>query len=142
MKYLLDTHAFLWLVFDSKKLNTPVKEVIQDPTHEVHVSAVSFWEISLKFSLGKLLLQHCTPDNLVKVAGKIPLEILPLLPEEAASFHQLGQISREPMALPKKEHKDPFDRMIVWQAIGHHMTLITCDGALEDYCSLGLKTLW
>lgn len=132
MKWLLDTHAFLWLIFDSEKLSAPVKEVIQDPAHEVYVSAVSFWEISLKFSLGKLLLNHCSPDDLVKVAGKIPLEILPLLPQEAASFHRL----------PKKDHKDPFDRMLVWQAIEHHMTLITRDEALEDYCSLGLKTWW
>lgn len=132
MNYLLDTHTFLWLVFDSARLSDAAKEIIQNPVHEIHVSAVSFWEISLKFSLGKLVLNHCTPEDLVKVAKKIPLEVLPLLPEEAASFHRL----------PKHSHKDPFDRMLVWQAMAHHKTLITCDKALEDYHPLGLKTFW
>jgi len=132
MNYLLDTHAFLWLVFDSARLSGSAKEVIQDPAHNIHVSAVTFWEISLKFALGKLVLEQCTPEDLVKAAKKIPLEVLSLSPEEAASSYQL----------PRRGHKDPFDRMIVWQAIGHHMTLITRDGALEDYRSLGLKTFW
>lgn len=132
MKWLLDTHAFLWLVFDSEKLSDPVRGVVQDPAHEIHVSAVSFWEISLKFALGKLVLEQCTPEDLVKAAKKIPLEVLSLSPEEAASSYQL----------PRRSHKDPFDRMIVWQAIRHRMPLITRDASLDDYRSLGLKILW
>jgi len=132
MSYLLDTHTFLWLVFNPSNLSSSSQEVLKDRGNRVSVSVLTFWEISLKYSLGKLILKNCTPESLVEVAKKLDLDPLELTPRDAAAFHRL----------PKMIHKDPFDRMIIWQAICHDLTLISRDKQFQAYQKLGLKTLW
>ena len=132
MNYLLDTHSFLWAVFSPEKLSRVARAAITDQTNEVSLSSISLWEISLKFALGKLTLDQCTPEDLVAVAREMRLTLITPDAEESASFHQL----------PKTPHRDPFDRMLVWQAIARDLTLISKDAALPEYHHAGLKILW
>ena len=94
---------------------------------------MTFWEISLKSALGKLTLQGCRPDSLLEAAQAQAFKLLPLSPEDASTFHHL----------PRTRHKDPFDRMLIWQAIRGSRTLITQDSEIRRaYRSHRLVTLW
>lgn len=132
MNYLLDTHAFLWAVFTPEKLGRKARTAIADTGNAVHLSSVTFWEISLKFGLGKLALDGCTPESLVSVAREMGLTLITPDADEAASFHQL----------PRAPHRDPFDRLLVWQAVQRQFVLITKDSELPAYSKAGLKVLW
>lgn len=132
MRYLLDTHSFLWAIFNPEKLSRSARETIKDRENEVAVSVVTFWEVPLKYALGKLDLVRIKPDDLPDVAEKTGMDILQITPQEAASFHNL----------PRLTHKDPFDRLIIWQAIQRKMTLISSDREFEDYRKFGLKIHW
>lgn len=129
---LLDTHSFLWAVIEPERLSAKLRRVIADPANDIHLSTVSFWEISLKFALGKLELSGCTPDDLVPIARDMGLDIVAPSAEEAAGFHRL----------PRKAHKDPFDRMLIWQCLQRDWAFLTRDRELDDYRALGLKTIW
>lgn len=127
---LLDTHCFLWSVIEPNRLSPRLRKVITDTSNQIHLSTVSFWEISLKFAIGKLDLTGCTPDELVPAARQMGFTIVTPTAEESAGFHRL----------PQKEHKDPFDRMLIWQCVRNGWTLLTHDGACEEYAAIGLKT--
>lgn len=129
---LLDTHSFLWAVMAPEKLSSKMRAVVADPTNEIHVSTISFWEIALKYSLGKLQMSGCSPEDLVGIGRQMGLTISAPSAEESASFHRL----------PKAQHKDPFDRMLVWLCLQRRWTFITRDRNLGDYRSLGLLTAW
>lgn len=132
MNLLLDTHTLIWSIFDPKKLSPKARSFIEDPQNLIFVSAVNFWEISLKFSLGKLELSGVTPDEIPGLAVESGFELITLLPEETSSYHKL-----------KGEwHRDPFDRMLIWQAIQQNLILISKDKMLINYKDDGLKTLW
>lgn len=130
--YLLDTHSFLWTVFNAKNLGDKARSIILDLDNVIYISSITFWEISLKFSTGKLDLENCTPEQLVSIAEQLNFKTLLLLPNESTSFYHL----------PKLEHKDPFDRMLIWQSIANNLTLISKDSKFESYNQYGLKTVW
>jgi PIN domain nuclease of toxin-antitoxin system len=132
MNYLLDTHTFLWTVFAPDKLSPTAKTIIRDPGNLVCLSTISFWEISLKYALGKLELVNCVPDELPQVALAMHLQFIAPDAAEAASFHRL----------PRLSHKDPFDRMLVWQAIRQRLYLVSRDSRFADYQSFGLRVVW
>jgi PIN domain nuclease of toxin-antitoxin system len=132
MRLLLDTHSLLWAIFDPKKLSEPARAAIKDQRNDVAVSVVSFWEISLKYALGKLELVGAKPEDLPETTETMGIDILQVSAYEAASFHKL----------PKLAHKDPFDRLIIWQAIQQRMHLISKDRSFEDYKASGLKIFW
>ena len=132
MDYLLDTHSFLWAVFEPKQLSKAARSYIAQPENRVAVSSITFWEISLKSALGKLELVNCLPDQLPEVASQMGLELLQLDVNSAASFYRL----------PRQVHKDPFDRMIVWLAIQKNFTLISKDTGLRIYAENGLRIVW
>lgn len=132
MSYLVDTHVFLWAMFSPKKISKKVKEILLNPEQTKLVSAVTFWEISLKYQLGKIDLTGIFPDELPKVAKEAGFEILHLDCDSAASFYEL----------PKLQNKDPFDRMLAWQAICQDCHLLTKDSGFTDYGNCGLKTVW
>jgi PIN domain nuclease of toxin-antitoxin system len=132
MNLLLDTHGFLWSLFTPEKLSEGALRQIKSPDNDVAVSVVTFWEISLKYALGKLELTGIQPEALPDFADKMNLGILPLTAAEASSFHKL----------PRLSHKDPFDRIIIWQAIQRRMTLITRDRDFGAYRNIGLRTFW
>jgi PIN domain nuclease of toxin-antitoxin system len=133
MKCLLDTHAFLWALISPEKLSEPVRTAISSADNPVFVSAISFWEIALKHRLGKLHLQGVTPDALPDAALLQGFELLPLEARLAAGFSALPDI-------PK--HRDPFDRMLIWQAVSMGYTVVSCDRKIETDALPGLKVLW
>ncbi len=132
MNCLLDTHAFLWAVFAPEKLGRKARATIADTGNNVHLSSVTLWEISLKYALGKLALTNCTPETLLVTARDMGLALIAPEADESASFHHL----------PRLSHRDPFARMLVWQAIQRDLVLLTKDSALPDYRAAELKTLW
>jgi PIN domain nuclease of toxin-antitoxin system len=103
-----------------------------DPENIVLVSAVSFWEISLKCALGKIEIKGASPEDLPGVARAMGFDLLPLDSETASTFFKL----------PREEHRDPFDRMLVWQAIRAELTLVTKDPGMAAYADQGLALLW
>lgn len=130
--YLLDTHAVLWLLFDPSKLSPKVTKLIIDPSNVLIVSSASLWELSIKFQQKKLNLSVGTPLDLLKSLQEARCIIQDITAEETASFYQL----------PKEQHADPFDRMLVWQAIQKKYTLISKDEHLHFYKKSGLKIIW
>lgn len=132
MNYLLDTHTFLWLLTDTRKLPALVITAIRKPDAVVGISIVSLWEISIKYGLGKLQLKNVVPEELPQLAIESGLGMVTLDPQDAASAYQLERLG----------NKDPFDRMLVWQAMRQGYTLISKDKELQAYKRLGLKLLW
>ena len=131
MNLLLDTHTLLWTLTTPELLSAKAREALETPDNDVLVSSISLWEISLKFSMGKLTLSSITPSDLPDVIEQTGFKLIEPTVEDYAGFHQL----------PRTSHKDPFDRMLIWQAIQGSLTLVTKDGQLEVYRSLGLETL-
>jgi PIN domain nuclease of toxin-antitoxin system len=132
MNCLLDTHAFLWAAFAPNKLSARAKKEIRSAENRICLSTVSFWEISLKYAMGKIELENCQPDDMPAIAAQMYIEVIQPTAQETASFHRL----------PKLQHKDPFDRMIIWQAIQQPLVLLSKDGDFPEYRKFGLKVTW
>jgi PIN domain nuclease of toxin-antitoxin system len=132
MNYLVDTHYLLWTLIEPQRISQPVEEILRSDEHLKYVSAVSFWEISLKYALGKLQLSGTTPEEILPASVESGFQVLALEASEAAGFHTLPPIPR---------HKDPFDRMLVWQCVCHDFTLISGDERLSGYRQAGLRLL-
>ncbi|MDO8570258.1 MAG: type II toxin-antitoxin system VapC family toxin [Candidatus Daviesbacteria bacterium] len=132
MNYLVDTHVLLWTILSPKKLSRRVKNILLDPKLIKYVSAITFWEISLKYQLRKIDLKGILPDKLPIIAKDTGFEIINLDCDIASSFHKL----------PKVNHKDPFDRMLAWQAIRKDYFLLTQDKEFSSYNDNGLNIVW
>ena len=132
MNYLLDTHTFIWSITDDDKLSDTVKQVIENPHNSIFVSSISYWEISLKFSSGKLTLRGFLPENMPVLSEQLGFKSISLVPEESALYYKLMTTN----------HKDPFDRMLIWQAIQRNFIFITKDKSISEYRPAGLKILW
>lgn len=132
MNAILDTHAFIWSFLDPDRLGQKAYDIILKKENRLYVSVVTFWEISLKYALGKLSLTNVLPEQMPDLAAQMDFEILALSAAEAATFYRL----------PRRGLKDPFDRLIIWQAIQNKMPLISKDNGFKSYKSLGLKLVW
>ncbi len=132
MKYLVDTHILVWSLFSPERFPRHLADVLKKVENRIFVSSISFWEIALKYSLNKLELEGVTPEELPEFVKKMNFELLNLSPEVAASFYHLPRIG----------HKDPFDRMLIWQAIRDKMVLISRDSEISAYEKYGLKILF
>jgi PIN domain nuclease of toxin-antitoxin system len=130
---LIDTHVLLFALASSRELSTAASNFLRDRGNEVFVSIVSFWEISLKASIGKLGLTGISPDQIPGYALSMGLTFLPLAADAASTFHQLPRIGK---------HRDLFDRMLVWQAIREDLVLVSRDRAMEAYGACGLSLIW
>jgi PIN domain nuclease of toxin-antitoxin system len=130
--YLLDTHTFLWILFETKALSQNVRNIVESEENQIFVSSVTFWEIAIKVSLGKLSLFGCQPHDLPELSTKMGFSNLSLSPLEAANSFRL----------PRLAHKDPFDRMLIWQAISNQYCLISYDTAFSAYEMHGLIRIW
>lgn len=131
MEILMDTHFLLWALFTPGKLTQQEKETLIEPENEVKVSNISFFEISLKVSLNKLKLNGASPDELPRVAEESGFSIEAIQTSTLASIHKL----------PRIEHQDPFDRLLVWQAIKNQDLFLTRDQKLAHYENFGLHLL-
>lgn len=118
MKYLLDTHYMLWAIANSKKISKKIKGIITDSENSIIVSAINFWEVSLKSSLRKLEITGFAPEDLPGACLKMGFDIVALSAEDCSTYHKLIAVY----------HKDPFDRMLIWQAIQNNYTIISVDG--------------
>ena len=130
MKLLIDSHIFLWLLFSPEKISPATLSLIQNRQHSVYISSVSFWELSLKYGLGKISFSGVLPEELPGWANKLGLEVLALDAATASSIHQMP-----------KYHNDPFDRMIIHTAIQNQFTLVSRDRAFSAYLQDGLVGL-
>jgi len=130
---LLDTHTFIWTTLQTNNLSKKSREIISNRNNEVCVSTVSFWEISLKTKINKFSFENININNLPQYAKNMGFTIIDMQENETITFHEL------PL---KKNHKDPFDRMLIWQAITKNMTMISKDESFEQYKKDGLKLIW
>lgn len=119
--YLLDTHTLIWYSEDSPNIKSSTKKIISDNEYDVFLSLFSFWEISIKENLGKIKLSK-------------PIEILYKEAIEAG-FYILDFKFNHISELKKLEphHKDPFDRILIAQAIAKNFTIITKDEFIKSY---------
>jgi PIN domain nuclease of toxin-antitoxin system len=118
MRLLLDTHTLIWWLEGSKEIGKSVATVLRSAENVKFISVVSIWEMRLKASLKKLDL----PKNFRAVLDEQPIEQLPVLVDHAHAFGEL------PL-----HHRDPFDRMLVAQAIVEGLTLVTRDERINAY---------
>ena len=132
MTYVIDTHIFLWLLFSPENVAFEKLMILKNPQHKIVITTISFWEISLKFNLGKLVLENTTPDKLPQLARMMNISIESIDAECMAGFHNLQQNSY---------HKDPFDRIIIWYCICNNYTLVSQNSQFSEYEVLGLKVL-
>jgi PIN domain nuclease of toxin-antitoxin system len=122
MKLLLDTHIFLWFIAGDPKISTVSVEAIRDPGNEVFLSVFSVWEAIIKYQLKKLLLPHAPETYMPQQRDRHKIASLELDEQSVAKLAGLPAL-----------HRDPFDRMLVCQAIAGNMTLVTVDSALRSY---------
>lgn len=121
MATLLDTHTFLWFVSGDKQLPEKIKSKILDINEPCYISIASFWEITIKKQIGKLELD-VSIDDLYKYAERNQIEIIQITSAHLIQLESLPQ-----------HHNDPFDRLIVSQAITEKLTLYSRDKGLKKY---------
>ena len=122
MRALLDTHAFLWFINDDPRLSERALEVISDGANELLFSAASGWEIAIKAGLGKLEVPGDTTTYLRDQLSRNAVEILPVYLDHALHVQDLPPL-----------HSDPFDRLIVSQAIRESVPMISADPQISLY---------
>ena len=128
MKLLLDTCSFLWFISDAPELSAKARAAILDPANSVYLSAASGWEIGRKHARGDLELPR-RPESLIpEIRAESGILSLPISEEEAISAEKLPLF-----------HKDPFDRMIIAQALVQGMVVVTPDPAFDRY---PVRLLW
>lgn len=128
MKLLVDTCTFLWIIADSPALSRRARELFQAPDHEVFLSAASAWEIAVKHGIGRLSLPEPPERFVPDMRERHGIAALAIDEESALHVSRLPDI-----------HRDPFDRMIVSQAIVHGLTILTPDPLVTQYPG---RTLW
>jgi PIN domain nuclease of toxin-antitoxin system len=131
MSILLDTHVFLWFITADPHLSGAVRDGLRDPGNQVYLSVVSVWEVIVKHRLGKLPLPADPEPFLPEQRARHQIESLPL---DEASVAQL-------VHLPD-HHRDPFDRMLLCQAMQHGLVLATEDAILCSYTARVEGTPW
>lgn len=127
MTFLLDTHVFLWVV-SGGPLSETATEAILNPENELYLSAVSYWEVCIKASLGKLELSSDWPAQFADVMARNSIRWLSI---DRSAAHRL-------LSMPF-HHRDPFDRMLVAQALEGRHQLISAD---QDLCKYDVEVLW
>ncbi len=128
MRALLDTHAFLWFVLDDPQLSDAAKAVIADGNNEILVSPASYWELAIKVGMGKYALTVSFTEFWRSNIDANQFSVLPIEVEHAAAL----------LTLPP-HHKDPFDRLLIAQAIVEQVPLLSGDEAFDAY---GARRIW
>ena len=122
MKLLLDTHIFLWFILNNDRLSELLRASIESETNEVFLSSVSVWEIAIKYQLNRLPLPK---PPAVYIPEQRALNRVRSLPLDEASAAYLQQLPLH--------HSDPFDRMLICQALTHDLILVSADTVIPQY---------
>lgn len=133
MRLLLDTCSLLWALQDANRLSGVARNALKNSGNAVCVSVVSYWEISLKFGLGKLALHGAVPEDIPRFVEETGWEIVPL---SIATASSAGRLPRP------TDHRDPFDRLLIWTAINEGFSLVSGDDKFPAYAPHGLKICW
>jgi PIN domain nuclease of toxin-antitoxin system len=128
MRLLLDTHAFLWFVLDGPQLSATARALIADPSNEIDVSPATYWEITIKIRLEKYILPDPFQEFMEREIAINRFNILPIEPRHVA-----------PLTTLPFHHKDPFDRLLVAQAMVEQIPLVSNDSDLDAY---PIRRLW
>jgi PIN domain nuclease of toxin-antitoxin system len=128
MDLLLDSHTMLWFFWDDPKLSTNAKTLIEDPDNRKLISIATCWEIAIKVGLGKLTLGEPSRSFLNREITRNNFELLPISLDHATSVEDLAQ-----------HHKDPFDRLIIAQAIAEGIPIVSSDPVFDAY---SVRRLW
>jgi PIN domain nuclease of toxin-antitoxin system len=128
MRLLLDTHAFLWWVFDDPKVSPAARDLIADPAAEILFSVVNAWEIVIKARAGRLDLPADAPGFVADQVRRNAFRVLPVELRHALQVHRLPD-----------HHKDPFDRLLVAQAQVEAVPVVSCDPLVATY---EVETRW
>lgn len=127
MKILLDTHAFIWFVEDDNQLPQNIKKIIEMQENEIFLSIASIWEMAIKIQLGKLDIQK-TIEEVIDLITLNGFQFLPILPNHIIRMSTLYLY-----------HRDPFDRIIIAQALTESAIVFSKDIVFDDY---GVERFW
>ena len=130
MNFLVDTHYLLWSLIEPSRIKKNAAEILTDTQTIKYVSKISFWEIALKYSIGKLKLEGTTPEEILGASRESGFKVLDIGEDDIVTSHLLPFI---------ENHRDPFNRLIVWQCIRNNIVLVTADIRLRGYEPHGLK---
>jgi PIN domain nuclease of toxin-antitoxin system len=128
MNILVDTHAILWWLAGEKRLSRAAKRILEDPANRRWVSIASIWEIAIKMRTGRLTTQDLTLRMIVDQLSEQEFVILPVRVADLLQLEQLTQI-----------HRDPFDHMLIAQALEERVPILTTDAIIAQY---PVKTIW
>ena len=130
MRYLIDTQILIWLFGLTNNIPNNIHKILKDTKNEIFVSSVSIWEIAIKKSVGKLTFPF-ELKNIINEIKKLNISILDI------SSQHLIKVADLPF-----HHKDPFDRLLIWQAIQRNLVIISKDRKFSHFESFGLKLFW
>ena len=122
MRLLLDTHTLLWFYLDDAQLSGAAKALILDASNLKYVSPASYWEVAIKVSIGKYVLAEPYEDLIQHAIFDNGFDILPIAPRHTAALIGLAF-----------HHKDPFDRLLIAQALTEGMAVVSVDTAFDQY---------
>lgn len=122
MRYLIDTHIFLWLIERPEALSATAVEVLTDKDSELLLSLASLWEIAIKVNIGKLRFEEPIEEFFIEQLRQSRIELLPI------QFHHALKVRSLPL-----HHRDPFDRLIIAQALVESLPVISSDAAFDRY---------
>jgi len=122
MRLLLDTHTFLWFTLDDPLLSATARDLIANPDNEIEISPASYWEIAIKIGIGKYILSEPLEDFMEREVATNQFGILHIEPRHVA-----------PLTSLPFHHRDPFDRLIIAQAMVEQIPVVSADATFDDY---------
>jgi PIN domain nuclease of toxin-antitoxin system len=129
VRLLLDTHAFLWMLQDPERLGASAAAALVDGDNELLLSIGSCWEMAIKHAAGRLTLPSPYLEFMETQLAKNRIGVLPI------SLGHLGRLG----TLAKRDHRDPFDRLLAAQALADGLSVVSRDGAFDGY---GVHRVW
>jgi len=131
VKLLLDTHTLLWHADGDPQMSVTATALLIDPANALFLSMATVWEVAIKMGLKKLTLSAPYATFMTRAINGYGLTVLPITLDDCAAYEQLP--------FPDKQHRDPFDRMIVIHAVRNGLSVVGVDAAFDPY---GISRLW
>ncbi len=125
--FLLDTHTLLWWIQGNPSLSDRAQEILSDDSHQLYLSVASLWEVTIKLNIGKLTIPH-TIEELYNLLDLFNVELI-----------NISQLDLEQYLILPLHHRDPFDRILIAQAIERSLILISADRSFEAY---SVQQIW